>query len=131
MREAQNAKRKMILRSGVDLIEIARIREAVERHGGRFLARVFTETEQRECGGRIASLAARFAAKEAAAKALGCGIGEVGWLEIEIRSDENHAPHLVLHGEGRRLAAKFGLTAWSVSLSHTDDQAIAFVVAAG
>lgn len=121
----------MILRSGVDLIEISRIREALERHGERFLARVFTETEQRECEGRVSSLAARFAAKEAVAKALGCGIGDVRWLDIEVRSNENNAPHLFLHGAGERMANELGLANWSVSLSHTENQAIAFVVAVG
>jgi holo-[acyl-carrier protein] synthase len=121
----------MILRSGVDLIEILRIRDALERHRERFLARIFTEAEQRESSGRISSLAARFAAKEAAAKALGCGIGDVSWLDIEIRSDENNAPYLVLRGEAERMANELGLTNWSVSLSHTENQAIAFVVAVG
>jgi holo-[acyl-carrier protein] synthase len=121
----------MNLRTGVDLIEVDRIREAIERYGERFLARVFTQGEQQECGGRAWSLAARFAAKEATAKALGCGIGDVGWLDIEIRSDENKAPHLVLHGEGERMAKELGLMTWSVSLSHTEEQAIAFVVAVG
>ncbi len=121
----------MKLATGVDLIEIVRIHEAIDRHGERFIARIFTETEQRECAGRFASLAARFAAKEATAKALGCGIGDVTWLDIEIRGDENHAPHLFLHGEGERLARKLGLSDWSVSLSHTETQAIAFVVAVG
>jgi holo-[acyl-carrier protein] synthase len=119
----------MNLSTGVDLIEIARIREAIDRHGGRFISRIFTEVEQQECGGRVESLAARFAAKEATAKALGCGIGDVSWLDIEIRGDEKHAPHLYLHGEGERLANKLGLSHWSVSLSHTESQAIAFVVA--
>ena len=119
----------MKISTGVDLVDIARIRDAINRHGGRFIARIFTETEQHESGGRAASLAARFAAKEAAAKALGCGIGIVGWLDIEIRGDENHAPHLYLHGEGQKLAQKLGLSNWSVSLSHTESQAIAFVVA--
>ncbi len=119
----------MKLATGVDLIDIARIREAVERHGDRFISRIFTETEQRDCGGRIASLAARFAAKEAASKALGCGIGDVSWLDIEVRSDEKKAPYLVLHGEGERLAKELGLLTWSVSLSHTESQATAFVVA--
>jgi holo-[acyl-carrier protein] synthase len=119
----------MKLTSGVDLIDIERIREAIERHGERFVARIFTEAEQRDCGGRISSLAARFAAKEAVSKALGCGIGDVSWLDIEIRSDENKAPYLVLHGEGERLAKQLGLSNWSVSLSHTESQAIAFVVA--
>lgn len=120
-----------ILRTGVDLIEISRVADAIERHGERFLNRVFTESEQRECGGRVSSLAARFAAKEAAAKALGCGIGDVGWLEIEIRTDARKAPYLVFTGEGERLAREQGLTVWSVSLSHTESMAVAFVAAAG
>ena len=119
----------MKLSTGVDLIEIERIREAIERHGDKFVTRIFTEYEQRECGGRAASLAARFAAKEATAKALGCGIGDVSWLDIEVRGDENNAPHLYLHGEGEKMAKKLGLSIWSVSLSHTESQAIAFVVA--
>ncbi len=121
----------MNLSSGVDLIEIERIREAIERHGDKFIARIFTENEQRESGGRMASLAARFAAKEATAKALGCGIGDVRWLDIEVRGDENNAPHLYLHGEGEKMANKLGLSTWSVSLSHTESQAMAFVVAIG
>jgi holo-[acyl-carrier protein] synthase len=120
----------MKLATGVDLVDIARICDAIERHGERFVTRIFTEVEQRECGGRFESLAARFAAKEAVAKALGCGIGVVGWRDIEVKGDENHAPHLYLHGEAERLAASLGLTNWSVSLSHTQSQAIAFVVAA-
>ena len=119
----------MNLRTGVDLIETLRIKEAIERHGDRFLSRIFTKPEIRECNGRIPSLAARFAAKEAVSKALGCGIGNVSWLDIEVRSDENKAPYLVLHGEGERMAKELGLTNWSLSLSHTEEHAIAFVVA--
>ena len=121
----------MKLSTGVDLVEIARIRDAIDRHGDRFVARIFTKAEQQECRGRIESLAARFAAKEAVAKALGCGIGEVGWLDIEVVGDQNHAPHLYLHGEGENMARKLGLSNWSVSLRHTLGQAIAFVVAVG
>lgn len=121
----------MNLRTGVDLIEINRIAEAIERHGERFLNRVYTDNEQKECNGRISSLAVRFAAKEAAAKALGCGIGLVSWLEIEVRSDEMKAPYLILGGEGERLAKKMGLVTWSISLSHAEKMAIAFVVAIG
>lgn len=119
----------MILRTGVDLIETSRVADAIERHGERFLNRVFTANELKECNGRITSLAARFAAKEAVAKALGTGIGDVSWLEIEIQSDDKKAPFLVLSGEGERLAKQLGLTDWSVSLSHTESLAIAFVVA--
>lgn len=121
----------VILRTGVDLIEIRRVAEMIERHGARFLNRVFTGLEQRDCAGRASSFAARFAAKEAAAKALGCGIGDVSWLEIEIRSDARRAPYLVLAGEGERLAKEQGLTTWSVSLSHAENMAIAFVAAMG
>lgn len=121
----------MNLRTGVDLIEISRVREAIQRHGEKFLARIFTPAEQAECGGRFESLAARFAAKEAAAKALGCGIGDVSWREIEIRSDEKKAPHLYLYGSAEKISNELGLATWSVSLSHTESHALAFVVAVG
>jgi len=119
----------MSLATGIDLIEIDRIREAIERHGDKFVARIFTEYEQRECNGKVSSLAARFAAKEAVAKALGCGIGDVNWLDIEVVGDENHAPHLVLHGAAESMAKQIGLVNWSLSLSHTHEHAIASVVA--
>jgi holo-[acyl-carrier protein] synthase len=119
----------MNLRTGVDLIEISRVRDAIDRHGERLVSRIFTENEQRDSSGKFASLAARFAAKEAGAKALGCGFGPIGWLEIEIISDENRMPHLLLHGKARKLANELGLSNWSVSLSHTENQAVAFVVA--
>jgi len=121
----------MKLSTGVDLIDIARIQDVLQRHGERFLDRIYTRAEQQECNGRVPSLAARFAAKEAAAKVLGCGIGDVSWLDIEVIGDENHAPHLYLHGEGQKLAKKLGLSNWSVSLSHTKTQAIALVIAMG
>ncbi|HYN89013.1 MAG TPA: holo-ACP synthase, partial [Ardenticatenaceae bacterium] len=73
-----------MLATGIDLIEIARIEEALERFGARFLDRVYTPAEQRACGRRAPSLAARWAAKEAASKALGVGIGDVRWVEIEV-----------------------------------------------
>jgi holo-[acyl-carrier protein] synthase len=118
------------LRTGVDLIEIARVEAVLRRHGERFLNRVFTGQEQIDAQGRAASLAAGFAAKEAAAKALGCGIGPVGWLEIEITHDPQRRPELVLHGAAQRRAQELHLREWSVSLSHSKDYAIALVVAA-
>ena len=72
----------MILRTGVDLIGISRIEEVVARHGRHYLERVYTPAELEQCGKRVESLAGRFAAKEAVAKALGCGIGDVTWKEI-------------------------------------------------
>ena len=121
----------MILRTGVDLVEIERMRRAVARHGERFLGRIFTPGELAEVGENIASLAARFAAKEAVAKALGTGIGPVTWHEIEIARGPGREPVLHLHGAARRLAEAQGLTVWSLSLSHTQTSAVAFVVAVG
>jgi holo-[acyl-carrier protein] synthase len=121
----------MILHTGIDLIEIARIRAAIERHGERFSRRIFTLAELAYCAGRIESLAARFAAKEAVSKALGTGIGPVSWLEIEIRGGEYEAPAIILHERAERIAKELRLTTWSVSLSHSETHAIALVVAMG
>jgi len=117
------------LTNGVDLIEISRISQAIERHGERFLRRIFTSKELALVGDKPASLAARFAAKEAVSKALGCGIGDVGWTEIEILRGPNNQPELHLHGNARRLADQFGYHTWSISLSHSMDFAIAMVTA--
>lgn len=121
----------MILRTGVDMLEIGRLRETLARRGDAFLARIFTPAEQAEYGGNIQSLAARFAAKEAVSKALGTGIGDVGWQDIEILRDPNGAPLLTLHGHAARLADELGLKTWSISLSHTHEHAVAMVVATG
>lgn len=119
------------LANGVDLIEVSRIEEAVERHGERFLRRIFTSRELTMTHGRPESLAARFAAKEAVAKVLGCGIGEVSWLEVEVLSGPKRQPELHLHGNAARIAAEQGLTQWAISLSHTQAFAIAMVTAMG
>jgi holo-[acyl-carrier protein] synthase len=121
----------MKLSSGVDLIEIERVRDVIARHGDQFLDRIFTDAELQACGGRVESLAARFTAKEAVAKALGTGIGDVGWKDIEVVGDENRAPSVRLSGEADRVAKKKELAIWSLSLSHTHTHAIAFVIAMG
>lgn len=121
----------MNISTGVDLIEIERISNAVMRNGDHFISRIYTETEQSDCLGSYASLAVRFAAKEAVSKALGCGIGDVRWLDIEIISNKNRQPTVRLHGNARLIADHLGLSTWSVSLSHTHSHAIAFVVASG
>lgn len=118
-----------MLRTGVDIIEITRIDQAILRHGERFFNRFFTARELIDAGGRTPALAARFAAKEAVAKALGCGIGDVGWLEIEIVKNSRGEPALALHGSARTVAEELGLGEWAVSLSHTHEHAVAFVVA--
>ena len=121
----------MQLRTGIDLIEIERIRRAVAQHGARFLDRVYTVAELRCCDGRMESLAARFAAKEAVAKALGTGIWRdgVAWTDIEVLKDRSGGPQLSLHGGAATAAAAAGITAGSVSLSHDRSRATAFVVA--
>jgi len=121
----------MIVRTGIDLCEITRLRQAAERSGERFLARVFTCAERQECGQNYASLAARFAAKEAVAKALGTGLGLVAFTDIEIRRGENREPRLQLHGKALERAAALHLTEWAISLSHTQKYALASVVAIG
>jgi holo-[acyl-carrier protein] synthase len=120
----------VVLRTGVDLIEIERIRQVVGRHGARYLGRIYTEAEL-EQSREAEFLAGRFAAKEAVAKALGTGIGAVGWKEIEVLGDEQHAPGLRLHGAARILGQQLGLTTWSVSISHSMSHAVAFAVAVG
>ena len=121
----------MKLATGVDLIEIARIEEVVARHGKHYLERIYTSAELEYCGKRAESLAGRFAAKEAVVKALGCGIGDVTWKEIEILGDEQNAPVLTLTGMAKEKANERGLVNWSVSISHSQSHSVAFVVAIG
>ena len=118
-----------MLAVGVDLIEISRIEGVVKRHGERFLKRVFTGRELAYAGGRLSALAARWAAKEAAAKALGTGIGAVSFIEIEVVCDGCGKPELFLHGEAARLAAQRNLKHFALSLSHAGGCALAMVVA--
>lgn len=121
----------MKIATGVDLIEIARIEEVIARHGKHYLERIYTPPELEQCGRRSESLAGRFAAKEAVAKALGSGIGDVGWKEIEVLGDEQNAPVLTLYGAARQRAADLGLVTWSVSISHSQSHSVAFVVMLG
>jgi len=120
-----------MLKTGVDLIEIERIKASINKYGERFLKRIYTSKELSLFGGNVGSLAARWAAKEAVAKALGCGIGPVQWIEIEILRGEQKEPVLYLHGDAAKMADEQGLTSWSLSLSHTHEHAVAMVVAVG
>ena len=121
----------MTLRSGVDLIEISRVAEVIARHGSRYLERIYTAGELEHCGRNVESLAGRFAAKEAVAKALGTGIGQVAWKEIEILGDEQNAPMLHLSGVALQVSNRLGLKEWSLSISHSLSQAVAIAVAIG
>ncbi|HEY7466910.1 MAG TPA: holo-ACP synthase [Dehalococcoidia bacterium] len=117
------------LAAGVDAIEIHRVQEVLDHHGDRFLRRVYTEFEIAYCRGRIRELAVRFAAKEAMMKALGTGIRGVGWREIEILADQRGKPLVYLHGGAKKRAEAIGLGQPEVSLTHSEDMALAFVVA--
>ncbi len=119
------------LRTGVDLVEIARLEGLNPAIRQRFLRRVFTGRELEAAGESWASLAGRFAAKEAVAKALGCGIGPVAWQEIEVLRGAGGEPVLALHGQALALAEQQGLSVWSVSISHSRSHAVALVVALG
>jgi holo-[acyl-carrier protein] synthase len=128
----------MVIVTGIDLIEIERVEAASQRWGERFLRRVFTAEELALYAGRPASLAARWAAKEAVAKALGIGVrglgaspAAVGWHEIEIIKGQAGEPLLTLHGSAAARAAAMGLTQFSLSLTHSGTMAAAVVVGVG
>ncbi len=119
-----------MIRCGTDMIECQRIAAGIDRFGERFLNRFFTAGERADCDDRPQRLAARFAGKEAVSKALGTGIGDLRWLEIDLRVDNpRRRPELVLHGAARALADDMGLTEWDISLTHTQTMAAAVVVA--
>lgn len=130
-----------MLYTGVDIVELDRIERAIRRWGERFVMRVFTPAERAESGERITSLAARWAAKEAAAKALGIGIAGIGagqtvgaavaarWHELEVRRPAAERPRLVLHGAAAERATTLGWTNVALSITHGRDYAVAFVVA--
>lgn len=122
----------MIIGSGIDLAEVGRIRQSIERYGPRFLNRIYTGREQAYCLGKrnaAESFAARFAAKEAGAKALGTGISHgVSWLEIEVEREPGGRPTLRFHGRAAEIAARLGVAHVALSLTHTGELAMASVV---
>jgi holo-[acyl-carrier protein] synthase len=113
---------------GVDIIEIARIEKAIARWGERFLKRVYTEREVELCQNRVASLASRFAAKEAATKALGISMRGMSWQEVETLANPSGQPVVYLHGKAQSRAEEIGLKELAISLSHSKEYAIASVV---
>jgi holo-[acyl-carrier protein] synthase len=120
---------------GLDLVEVPRVRGMLERNGDRFKERVFTEGETAycdSCANPAMHYAARFAAKESVAKALGTGLAEgVVWREIEVRRDGNGVPSILLHGAAAEKARALGIRDWRVSLTHTAELAGASVAATG
>ncbi len=122
----------MIVGTGIDLVEIERVQRSIERYGERFLNRVYTAEERAYCQRKrkfAESFAARFAAKEAGAKALGTGINHgVTWLEIEVVREPGGRPAIVFHGRARERAERLGMRSAALSLTHTGSLAMASVV---
>lgn len=122
----------MIVGTGIDIAEVPRIRDSISRFGERFLHRVFTDGEIRYCdskANRAERYAARFAAKEAAMKALGTGWNHgVRWRDIEVVRQPGGRPTITFRGKAAEFAARLGAKNVSLSLSHTPEQAIASVI---
>ena len=122
----------MILGTGIDIIEVARIAASFEKFGERFVNRILLPDEIAYCLSHKRAapfLAVRFAAKEAVSKAFGTGIGaQLGWQDIEIRRKESGEPFVVLHGKGGELFAARGAKKLHVSLSHTEHYAAATAI---
>lgn len=122
-----------IVAHGIDLVDCPRIEAMIERHGERFIQRVFTEAEQAYAEANkneIEKLAGRFAAKEAVLKLMGTGWrGKIAWTDVEIVNNSTGQPEVVLRGEVERIARKLGIKHISVSITHTANFAIASAVA--
>ena len=122
----------MIVGTGIDIAEVPRIAESIQQFGERFLRRIFTDQEIRYCdskANRVERFAARFAAKEAAMKALGTGWSRgVRWRDIEVWRSPGSRPTIRFHGKAAEFAASLNATNVSLSLSHTPEQAIASVI---
>lgn len=114
---------------GVDRVELEEFGRVLALGGEEFLASVYTSEERAHCKGRVEKLATRFAAKEAASKALGTGLRAIGLAEVEVVTAPNGQPRLRLHGRAKDRAAALGISSISVSLTHTSMVAEAFVVA--
>jgi len=113
---------------GVDIIEISRVRQAIDRWGEHFLKRIFTDSELHLYRSRPESLAVRFAGKEAAIKALSPTTAPISWREVEILSENNGKPSVHLYGQAQERAKEFGLSGLEISLSHSREYAIALVI---
>jgi holo-[acyl-carrier protein] synthase len=123
---------RMIVGTGIDIVEVRRVAAAIERHGDRFVQRIFTDAEIRYCESkmnRMERFAARFAAKEAGLKAIGtgwrCG---VAWRELEVRRESSGRPTIVFSGKAGEFAAGLGMQRAFLSMSHTVEYAIAHVI---
>lgn len=119
------------VRTGVDLVDVARLERLLARRGPAVVATLLTDAERADCEADVRRVANRLAAKEATAKALGTGIGAVGWHDVEIVTGPCGRPDLRLHGPAAARARRLGLTSWSLSLTDDGGRALAAVVASG
>ena len=114
--------------TGIDIIEIERIKHVLKKHNLRFLKRIYTDDEVKFCRGRTPELAARFAAKEAVMKALGTGTHGISWKDIEVLPNKRGKPLVFLYGRAAIRAKKISLRGLEISLSHSKEYALASVV---
>jgi holo-[acyl-carrier protein] synthase len=129
---------RLVLRTGIDLLQIDRFAAVYARHGMRFIRRIFTPGEQEASAHRVTAYATRWAAKEATAKmlgvglrGLGSGVQAVGWTTIEVTHDELRKPLIRLHGESSARAHVLGIDTIDVSVSHDAGFVVVSVVGAG
>jgi holo-[acyl-carrier protein] synthase len=124
----------MTLRTGIDCVSVSAVQTALDTHGDRYLTRIYTGGERSDCTGAdgvlsVERLAGRWAAKEAAVKALRAGAGGFAWTDVEVLRAPGGHPELMLHGPLRRLASEQGMEDISVSITHESGLAMAIVVA--
>lgn len=129
----KNMQSNMILAHGIDLVDFSRIEQMIQRHGERFMQRIFTEREQQDAGkirNRLEKLSGRFAAKEAILKLIGTGWRDgIAWTDIEVTNDHLGRPLVRLDGKVKEIADQLGITEVSISITHTSNFAIASAVA--
>lgn len=114
---------------GIDVVETGPLGELIAAGGPEFVDSAWSATEQHDAEGSIERLATRWAAKEAIMKALRCGLGDLGPLDIEIHTGTDGAPDVVLHGNARDTAASRGLHGWQISMCHEQGWAVAIALA--
>ncbi|MFJ6897092.1 holo-ACP synthase [Streptomyces hokutonensis] len=121
----------IVLQTGVDMVDVERLARMVTLSGDAFLESSWTLAERLYCANRPERLASRWAAKEATMKALGQGVGQISLLEVEVEASEGQMPTLLLSGNAAARARQLHLDTWSLSLTHEDRWALAFVVGLG
>ena len=121
----------MIVGTGIDIVEVPRIGQSIERFGKRFLKRIFTVAEIRYCetkANRVERFAARFAAKEAGMKSIGTGMRGVSWQDFEVGREPSGRPTMLFHGRAATIAERLGVRRSHLSVSHTEEHAVAYVL---